>query len=667
MMKKVVIGVDFEQAKARVHALREEIDYHSRRYYDEDAPEIEDDAFDALTRELRVLEEKYPALITPDSYTQRVHGEISSLFTPVTHAVPLASLQDVFSIEEVREFDRRVRETVPHPTYVIEPKIDGLSVSIEYRDGRFYRGATRGDGFTGEDVSANLRGIASLPMTLTEPIPRLIVRGEVYMPRQQFASLVEQQQQNGEKTFKNPRNAAAGSLRQKDPEMAKARGLDLFVFNLQLIEGEEITGHAQSLKRLKQLGFPMIPFYTETEDIEQAIAEIERIGENRRGLAFDIDGAVLKVDAFTDRERLGETSKFPKWAVAFKYPPEEKETTLLDVTVAVGRTGVLTPTGIFEPVTLAGTTVSRATLHNEDFICEKQLGIGDRVVLRKAGDIIPEVVRVVSHQPDTPVFRMPRTCPSCGSPVFREEGEAALRCENPACPAQILRHLIHFCSRDAMDMEGLGPAVLEQLIEAGLITTADDLYTLDFEAVAALEGLGEKSAENFRRAIDKSRENDLYRVIYALGIRHIGERAAKLLSSHFGSMDALMQADEAALCGIDGFGAVMAKSVLEFFSLRQSRELVQKLRDFGVNMTAMNLPTGEKFAGLTFVLTGKLPTLTREEASALIEQNGGKTASSVSKKTSIVLAGEDAGSKLTKAQTLGVRIIDEATFLEMLS
>ncbi len=659
--------MDIEQARDRVKALREEIDYHSRRYYDEDAPEIEDDAFDALTRELRALEEKYPELITPDSYTQRVHGEISALFTPVTHAVPLASLQDVFSLEEVREFDRRVRETVSSPVYVVEPKIDGLSVSVEYRDGRFYRGATRGDGLTGEDVSANLRGIASLPMTLTEPVSRLIVRGEVYMPRQQFAALVEQQQQNGEKTFKNPRNAAAGSLRQKDPEKVTARGLDLFVFNLQLIEGEEITGHAQSLGRLKQLGFPMIPFYTETGDIEQAIAEIERIGENRRGLAFDIDGAVLKVDAFTDRERLGETSKFPKWAVAFKYPPEEKETTLLDVTVAVGRTGVLTPTGIFEPVTLAGTTVSRATLHNEDFISEKQLAVGDRVVLRKAGDIIPEVVRVVHHQPDRPVFQMPRSCPSCGSPVFREEGEAALRCENPECPAQVLRHLIHFASRDAMDIEGLGPAVLEQLIEAGLITAAYDLYTLDFEAMAALEGLGEKSADNLRRAIEKSRENDLYRVIYALGIRHIGERAAKLLASHFGSMDALMEADEEALCAIDGFGAIMAKSVVAFFSLPQSRHVVEKLREAGVNMTAAITPIGERFAGLTFVLTGKLPTLTREEASALIEQNGGKTASSVSKKTSVVLAGEDAGSKLTKAQTLGVRIIDEATFLDMLS
>lgn len=659
--------MDFEQAKIRISALREQIDYHSRRYYDEDTPEIEDDAFDALTRELRALEEMYPELITPDSYTQRVHGEISALFTPVTHTVPLSSLQDVFSLEEVEEFDRRVRETVKNPVYVVEPKIDGLSVAIEYRDGRFYRGATRGDGLTGEDVSANLRGIARLPMTLTEPVPRLIVRGEVYMPRRQFAELVEQQQQSGEKTFKNPRNAAAGSLRQKDPRMAKARGLSLFVFNMQLIEGEDISGHAQSLERLKALGFPMIPFYTVTDDIQTALKEITRIGENRQGLAFDIDGAVLKVDRFTDREQLGETSKFPKWAVAFKYPPEEKETTLLDVTVAVGRTGVLTPTGIFEPVMLAGTTVSRATLHNEDFIREKQLAVGDRVALRKAGDIIPEVVRVVYHQPGKPVFAMPHICPSCGSPVFREEGEAALRCENPECPAQVLRHLIHFASRDAMDIEGLGPAVLEQLTEAGLIAVPYDLYTLDFEAVAALEGLGEKSADNLRRAIEKSRDNDLHRVIYALGIRHIGERAAKLLAQRFGAMDALMEADEEALCAIDGFGAIMAKSVVAFFSLPQSRHFVQALQKAGVNMTAANTPTDQRFAGMTFVLTGKLPNLTREEASALIEQNGGKTASSVSKKTSVVLAGKDAGSKLTKAQSLGVRIIDESAFREMLS
>ncbi len=659
--------MDFEQAKVRIEELRTQIDYHSKRYYDEDAPEIEDDAFDALTRELKALEEAYPSLITSDSYTQRVHGELSNLFTPVTHAVPLGSLQDVFSLEEVREFDRRVRETVPHPTYVVEPKIDGLSIALEYENGRFVRGATRGDGLTGEDVSANLRGIASIPWELPEKVSRLVVRGEVYMPRGTFAALVEKQQQNGEKTFKNPRNAAAGSLRQKDPAVTKSRGLDVFIFNLQMIEGETLLSHAAALRRLQELGFPMIPFYTVTDDIEAAIKEIERIGEVRPTLPFDIDGAVMKVDDFADREELGETSKFPKWAVAFKYPPEEKETTLLDVTVAVGRTGVLTPTGIFEPVTLAGTTVSRATLHNEDFIKEKNLAIGDRVILRKAGDIIPEVVRVVQHQADVPPYEMPHTCPSCGSPVYREEDEAALRCNNPACPAQILRNLIHFCSRDAMDIEGLGPAVLEQLVDAQLITAAYDLYTLDFEAVAALEGLGEKSAENFRLAIENSKQNDLYRVIYALGIRHVGEKAAKLLAVQFGSMDALMAATEEELCAIDGFGEIMAKSVVAYFRLPGSLYFIEQLRAAGVNMVAgQTAMEDQRFAGMTFVLTGTLPTLKRDEAAALIEARGGKTSSSVSKKTTIVLAGEEAGSKLTKAQSLGIRIVDEATFMEML-
>lgn len=658
--------MDFETAAARVAELKRLIEYHSKRYYDEDAPEIEDDAFDALTRELKELETAYPTLITPDSYTQKIHGEISALFTPVTHTVPLASLQDVFSLEEVRDFDRRVRETLPHPTYVVEPKIDGLSVAIEYRNGELLRGATRGDGLVGEDITANLREIRAVPQTLTEPVEHLIVRGEVYMPRKSFAAVVQEQEAEGLKTFKNPRNAAAGSLRQKDSAVTRRRGLDIFVFNLQLMEGETLVSHAQSLKRLEALGFHMIPFYTVTDDIETAIGEIERIGTVRQSLPFDIDGAVLKVDDFAQREQLGETSKFPKWAVAFKYPPEEKETTLLDIEIAVGRTGVLTPTGIFEPVTLAGTTVSRATLHNEDFIREKALAIGDRVVLRKAGDIIPEVVRVACHQPDGAVFQMPRTCPSCGSPVFREEGEAALRCENPACPAQILRNLIHFASRDAMDIEGLGPAVLEQLTDAGLVSAAYDLYTLDYEAVASLEGLGEKSAENFRTAIEKSKQNELYRVIFALGIRHIGQKAAKLLANRFGNMENLMAATPQDLAGIDGFGEIMAQSVSDFFSLPQSREFVRKLAEAGVNMKNNTVTQDTRFAGITFVLTGTLPTLKRDEAAALIEKYGGKTASSVSKKTGIVLAGEDAGSKLTKAQALGVRIIDEKTFLSML-
>ena len=657
--------MEFEEAKQRVSALQEQIEYHSRRYYDLDDPEIEDSEFDALTRELRKLETEYPQLITADSYTQRVHGELSALFTPVVHEVPLASLQDVFDVEELREFDARVRETIGEPRYVVEPKIDGLSIALEYVDGVFKRGATRGDGVTGEDVSANLRTIRSIPARLTDPVPHIIVRGEVYMPRESFAALVERQELEGEKPFKNPRNAAAGSLRQKDPRVTRGRGLDLFVFNLQLIEGEEIHGHAASLERMRELGFPVIPFYKQTGSIDEVIAEVERIGKLRRSLSFDIDGAVVKVDDFAERERLGSTSKFPKWAAAFKYPPEEKETVLLGVEINVGRTGVLTPTGLFEPVELAGTTVSRATLHNEEFIREKQLAVGDRVVLRKAGDIIPEVVRVASHSGEKP-YDMPSLCPSCGSPVSREADEAALRCLNPDCPAQRLRHLIHFASRDAMDIEGLGPAVLEQLMDAGLIAHVYDLYHLDREAVAALERMGDKSADNLLAALEKSKDAGLDRVIYALGIRHIGQKAAKLLSERFGTMQAVMEASLDDINAIDGFGEIMAESVVRFFELEPSRKMVAELEQAGVRMEDHTERTDDRFAGMTFVLTGTLPTLKRDEATALIERYGGKTAGSVSKKTAVVLAGEDAGSKLVKARQLGIRIISQEEFEEML-
>ena len=460
-----------QEAQARIAALRETIDYHSRLYYDHDAPEIEDDEFDALTRELKALEAAFPQFISPDSYTQTVHGARSALFSEVAHEVPLASLQDVFSIDELRAFDARVRETAAHPFYVVEPKIDGLSVALEYRDGAFFRGATRGNGAVGEDVTQNLLQIKDIPKTLQNAPARAIVRGEVYMPRQSFARLVTAQEENGDTPFKNPRNAAAGTLRQKNAAVVGERGLSVFVFNLQLCEGQEMTAHAQSLEAMKAWGCTIIPFYKRTDSIDEAIAEVERIGTVRRELPFDIDGAVIKVDAFADREEMGSTSKFPKWAVAYKYPPEEKETTLLSVEVNVGRTGVLTPTGVFEPVTLAGTTVSRATLHNEDFIAEKGLAVGDRVVLRKAGDIIPEVVRVTVHNENAAPYQMERVCPSCGAPAFREAGEAALRCLNPDCPAQRLRNLIHFTSRAAMDIEGLGEAVLEQLLEAGLLCT----------------------------------------------------------------------------------------------------------------------------------------------------------------------------------------------------
>lgn len=659
--------MELEAAAQRVEELRVQIEYHSRRYYDYDAPEIEDDEFDALTRELRELETAYPQLITPDSYTQKIHGEISSLFSPVEHEVPLASLQDVFDIEELREFDHRVRETVLQPYYVVEPKIDGLSIALEYRNGEFYRGATRGDGMVGEDVSANLRTIRAVPQRLARNIPRIIVRGEVYMPRESFAQLVQEQEDNGERPFKNPRNAAAGSLRQKDPSVTRKRNLSLFIFNLQLLEGKTVDSHAASLELMKDLGFPVIPFYLRTPLIDEVIAEVERIGAQRGTLSFDIDGAVVKVDAFSDRESLGSTSKFPRWAAAFKYPPEEKETTLVDVQINVGRTGVLTPTGLFEPVTLAGTTVSRATLHNEDFIREKGICIGDVVVLRKAGDIIPEVVRVVSHPQGAEPFEMPHICPSCGAPVEREEEAAALRCDNPECPAQRLRNLIHFASRDAMDIEGLGPAVLEQLVTEGLVSYAYDLYDLDIERVAELERMGDKSAQNLQAAIEQSKASDLYRVIYALGIRHIGQKAAKLLADRFGNMQAIMGASVEEIAAIDGFGSIMAESAAHFFAIPQSRHFIEQLRAAGVNMECKTERGDTRFAGMTFVLTGTLPTLKRDEAAALIEKYGGKTAGSVSKKTSVVLAGEDAGSKLTKAQQLGIQIIDEEAFRSMLA
>ena len=658
--------MDFDQATRRVEELRQQIDYHSRRYYDEDAPEIEDDAFDALTRELRQLEEQYPQLVTADSYTQRVHGERSTLFAPVQHEVPLGSLQDVFSEEEIRDFDRRVRESVDNPRYVVEPKIDGLSIAIEYRNGQFYRGATRGDGLTGEDVSANLRQIAAIPALLTEPVERLIVRGEVYMPRSSFAALVREQEENGEKTFKNPRNSAAGTLRQKDPAVVGRRNLAMFAFNMQLIEGETLTGHAQSLDRMATLGLPVIPFYSVTDDVEEVIRLVRQIGEKRTGLAYDIDGAVVKVDDFTQRDSLGSTAKYPRWALAYKYPPEEKETVLRAVEVNVGRTGVLTPTGVFDPVTLAGTTVSRATLHNQNFIDEKQLGIGDTVAMRKAGDIIPEVVRVVRHAQGSAPYALPAICPSCGEPVIREGEEADLRCVNPSCPAQRLRNLIHFTSKDAMDMDGLGPAVLELLVREGIVRHPYDLYTLDKETITNLERLGDKSADNLLAAVEASKGNDLYRVIYGLGIRHIGQKAAKLLADHFGSMDAVMTASAEDIAAIDGFGQVMADSVVAFFRLPPSRELVARLAEAGVNMTAVTQRVDDRFAGMTFVLTGTLPTMKRSEAATLVEQYGGKTAGSVSKKTTYVLAGEEAGSKLTKAQQLGVPVITEEEFLDML-
>ena len=657
---------DKEQSAKRAQELRDELNYYSRKYYVDDDPEIEDYEYDMLQRELKAIEDKYPDLVTPDSPTVRVGGSAENLFSKVEHRVRMESLQDAFSFAEIEEFDRRVRETERDVHYVVEPKIDGLSVSLEYTNGVLTRGSTRGDGDVGEDVTANLRTVRSIPLKIKTPLPFLEVRGEVYMPKSVFASLVTRQELDGEKPFKNPRNAAAGSLRQKDSKVTAGRGLDIFVFNVQQIEGAQLSSHKQSLDFLREQGFHTIPFYTRFDNITDVISELKRIGEIRSGLEYDIDGAVIKVDDFAQRERLGSTSKFPKWAVAFKYPPEEKTTKLVDIEIGVGRTGVLTPTAVFEPVLLAGSTVSRATLHNQDFITEKDIRIGDEVAIRKAGDIIPEVVRVVSHAENSVPYILPSICPSCSAPVIREEGEAAVRCVNPECPAQLLRNVIHFCSRDAMDIEGLGDALVEKFISENLISNVADIYDITAGEIMMLEGHQEKSAKNLVEAIERSKQNDLSRLLFALGIRHIGQKAAKLLSEHFGDIDSIIAASEEEIAEIDGFGGIMAKSAAEFFSMTQTADLIERLKAAGVNMKSLKEKSDDqRFAGLTFVLTGTLPTLSRKEATEIIENLGGKASSSVSKKTSYVVAGEEAGSKLQKATDLGIPVITQDDLLKM--
>lgn len=659
--------MDRNTAEKEIAALREQIRYHGRKYYTEDAPEISDFAYDALFRRLEDLEAQFPELITEDSPTNQVGGAVYNTFAPVVHGAPMGSLHDVFSEEELRDFDRRVRETVEGPEYVAEPKFDGLSVALEYVDGVFTRGSTRGDGVTGEDVTENLRTIPTIPKRLAEPLPFLEVRGEVYLSDQDFEKLCQRQELLGEKLFKNPRNAAAGSLRQKDPRVTAGRGLSIFVFNVQTAQGEAFTSHSASLERLKALGFPVPPLYHVSRDIEEALGFIRDLGGRRGELPFPIDGAVVKVNSFAQREELGSTARFPRWAEAFKYPPEEKETTLTDIEVKVGRTGVLTPTGVFEPVTLAGTTVSRATLHNQDFINEKGICIGSRVRMRKAGEIIPEVVSVVESPPGGQTFQLPGTCPSCGEKVAREEGEAAVRCVNPQCPAQLLRNLIHFASRDAMDIDGLGPALLEQLVNGGLVSSPADLYTLEAGQLEALERFGEKSAENLLAALEKSKHNDLYRLIFALGIHNIGVKNAQLLCGHAPSMGAILEATEEELSAIDGFGPVKARAVVEFFSHESTRQLLGRFQALGLNLEAQKpQQAGDALLGSTFVLTGTLPTLSRKEATALIQQHGGRVTGSVSKKTSYVVAGEEAGSKLEKALSLGVPTLTEEELLAML-
>lgn len=659
------IGDSMTEIEKKIEELRKTLRYHSDRYYNDDAPEIEDYEYDMMMRDLKGLEEKYPEYDAPDSPTKKVGGVADNSFESVTHSVRMESLQDAFSKDELREFSNRVEDTVSDVNYVVEPKIDGLSVSLEYRDGVFLRGSTRGNGDVGEDVSGNLRVIHNIPLKLNKPIPYIEVRGEVYMPKKSFERVVDRQIINGEKPFKNPRNAAAGSLRQKDSNVAASRGLDIFVFNIQQIEGVKLNSHKESLDFIKELGFNTIPTYKKVNNIEDAIAEIDRIGEARGSLEYDIDGAVIKVDDFSQRDILGSTAKYPKWAIAFKYPPEEKQTKLLDIEIAVGRTGVLTPTAILESVHLAGTTVSRATLHNQDFINEKGIAIGDVVTVRKAGDIIPEVLCVNEHNSNS-IFKFPDVCPSCGEKVYRDEDEAAIRCINPECPAQLLRNLIHFCSRDAMDIEGLGPAIIETFVNEGMIAKTYDIYNLDFNKIASLEGFKETSANNIINSVNNSKNNDLSKLIFALGIRHIGAKAGKLLADYFSDIDSVMNASVDDILQIDGFGKIMAESVVEFFSSDSTKELIAKLKEAGVNMKSTNVVEDTRFSGMTFVLTGTLPTLKRAQASKIIESFGGKTSSSVSKKTTYVLAGEEAGSKLDKANKLGVQVISEEEFKEMI-
>lgn len=658
--------MDIISAESRIKELTKQLEYHNNLYYNMDEPEISDFEYDKMLKELETLEEQFPSLKSPLSPTNRVGGNAGEKFSPVTHTVVMESLHDSFSHDELRDFDRKVREVSPNVQYVVEPKFDGLSVSCEYENGVFVRGSTRGDGTTGEDVTDNLMTIKSLPKRIANAPEYLEVRGEVYMSFESFNELTKRQEENEEKTFKNPRNAAAGSLRQKNAKITAQRKLDIYVFNIQQVRGAELTTHSQSLNYLTELGFPTA-FYNVYDNIDDVISEIERIGDMRGSFDYAIDGAVVKVNSFETRSLLGSTAKYPKWAEAYKYPPEEKPTKLLNIEINVGRTGVLTPVGNFEPVLLAGTTVSRATLHNKDFIEEKGICVGDTVIIRKAGEIIPEVLSVKEHSENAVPFEFPTLCPSCGSPVSQDEGEAAIRCTNTDCPAQLMRHLIHFVGRDAMDIDGLGPAVLEQLVNEGLVKSPADLYRLKIDDVSNLERMAEKSANNLISAVEKSKENELYRLVFALGIRNIGLKAAKLLCENFPTIDDILNAKAVDFETIDGFGKVMALSIENYFALDGTKELISDLKSLGLKMkSSASKSNSGIFSGKTFVLTGTLPTMKRSEASKIIEENGGKTSSSVSKKTSYVLAGEEAGSKLTKAQSLGITIITEDEFKAML-
>lgn len=652
---------------ALMESLRQELVQAGYEYYVLDDPTMSDYDYDHKLRQLEELEARHPEAVTPDSPTQRVGGAALESFAQVQHRVPLESLQDVFDMEEVAAFDQRVRAVVSGAEYVVEPKVDGLSVALEYENGLFVRGATRGDGLVGEDVTENLRTIRSIPMRLPEPVERLIVRGEVYMPKKVFHALNEQREKQGENLFANPRNAAAGSLRQLDPKIAASRKLDIAVFNVQWAQGKKFTSHAETLEYLKAQNFKVIP-YRLCSTLEEVTAQIEKIGEERAKNPFDIDGAVVKVNSLSEREMLGSTAKFPRWAAAYKYPPEEKATKLVDIVVQVGRTGVLTPKAVLEPVHLAGTTVTYATLHNQDFIAERDIRIGDTVLVRKAGEIIPEVLGVLmDKRPEGTVpYHLPESCPVCGAAVTRDEDGAHIRCTGAECPAQLLRNLAHFASRDAMDIEGLGIAVVETLVNAGLVKTPGDLYFLKEEDLVDQKRMGKKSAQNLLKALEKSKQQDLSRLLFSFGIRQVGQKAGKILAARFRTLDALRQATLEELTTVDDIGAITAQNLIDWFADPQSQHLIQRLKEAGVNMTAGEQGSDQRFAGKTFVLTGTLERFTRSEATEMIEARGGKASGSVSKKTAYVVAGEAAGSKLRKAQELGIPVLSEEEFLALI-
>jgi len=655
--------------ESRIRELEKVLEYHNNLYYNNDSPEISDMEYEKLLRELEDLEKQFPEYKSENSPTSHVGGTASSKFSPVVHSVPMESLQDVFSKEELIEFDNRIKSSLNEKyEYVVELKIDGLSVSLEYENGKFKRGSTRGDGVTGEDVSENLKTIKDIPKTLNKNISSLEVRGEVYMSTEVFNKLNELQEIYEQKLFANPRNAAAGSLRQLDSGVTKKRQLSMFVFNIQAVNGISFNTHFETLKYMEECGFKVVPYYKVIDNIEDVYKRIEEISELRGELPFEIDGVVIKLNSLSQRDVLGSTSKTPRWAVAYKFPAEEKETKLIDIVVQVGRTGVLTPNAVLEPVRLAGTTVRKATLHNIDNILDKDIRIGDTVIVRKAGDIIPEIVSSVKDKrtEELEIYKMPELCPACGEKTVRFTDEAATRCINSSCPAQLMRTIIHFASRDAMDIEGMGPAVVSALIDNNIISSFSDLYYLNAEDISHLERMGDKSAKNIIDAIEKSKQNDLSKLIFGLGIRFVGAKTAKSLSKHFKSMDNFIKADYETLISIDDIGQKVAGSIIDFFKDNSNILLIEKLKSANVNMQSLEKIIDERFKGKTFVLTGTLPTLKRDEASKIIESFGGKTSSSVSKKTDYVLLGEEAGSKLEKAKTLGINIISEEEFMEMI-